>query len=829
MARFCLACGQPMATLGSRREQRKTVTIVFCDLKGSTQLGEALDSESVRKVIERYFTAMKAAVSLHGGIVEKFIGDAVMAVFGIPTLHEDDALRAVRAALEMREALAVLNQELERRWGVVLQVRIGVNTGEVVAGDAAEGQAFATGDAVNVAARLEQAAGDGEILIGPETERLVRDAVSATAVKPLTLRGKSRAVAAFRVIDLRTETSARDGPRLNTALIGRDSELGVLEDALQRVLRRRSCRLLTVLGDAGVGKSRLVHEFTDRVKTRVCVLRGRCLPYGEGITFWPVAEVVRLGAGVTEDDSRVRAREKIAAIVEGTADRDAIAQRVSGVLGLDETVSTIEETFWAIRRFLEALASRASLVVVLDDVQWADQTLIDLLEHVIQQTRGHSILVVCVARPELRETQAAFLDSRRDRVLLALKPLSEAQSEQLITTLLGTDDVGRRLRHRIIATARGNPLFVQELVRMLVDDGVLSRENGDWHVHADLSQITVPPTIGALLAARLDRLTEDERDALGCGAVIGEEFWPTAVVELSPRAADAHVRAKLESLIAKELVRRGGTPFFGEDGLRFGHVLIRDVAYEGLLKQTRAELHEHFAKWLQHRAGERVAEYDEIVGYHLERAFRLRCDLGPVDEQARTVSRSASTVLAQSGHRALRRSDMAAAANLLERAVRLREPGEISRARLLPDLAFALHELGQLQPADGWLSEVIATAETHESEALVWRATIQRVAIAAQQGGSLSELMTEAECAADRIKILGDHAALADAWHLIGKLRFWLGEVAVAEHSFEQALVNARLADDFRATDEVLGWLGDHASLWPHAGARGHPSLQGDS
>ena len=797
-----------MAPALSPREQRKTVTVVFCDLKGSTELAEALDPESVRRVIERYFAAMKAAVSLHGGTVEKFIGDAVMAVFGIPTLHEDDALRAVRATLDMRQALAELNEELAHRWGVVLQIRIGVNTGEVVAGDAAQGQTFATGDAVNVAARLEQAAGDGEILIGPETERLVRDGVRTEPIKPLNLKGKSRPVAAFRLIELSPDRTSHGARELHSTLIGREAELRVLQDSFDGVLRDQSCRLVIVLGEAGVGKSRLVNEFTEGIQTHARMLHGRCLPYGEGITFWPVAEVVRLGAGITEHDSPAEVRTKIAKLVENTVDGDAIARRVAGLLGLDETPSVIEETFWAIRRFLESLARDRSVVVVFDDVQWAEQTLIDLLEHVAQLTRAHPILIVCVARPELRETQSAFVDDQRDRIVIALKPLGERHSDQLITALLGVGESAAQLRLRIVTAARGNPLFVQELVRMLVDDGLLLRENGDWRVHGDVSRIAVPPTIGALLGARLDRLANDERDVLQRGAVIGEEFWPAAVIELSQTLDDAHVRSNLDVLITKELVRRGGTQFAGEEALRFGHVLIRDVAYDGLLKQTRSELHEQFARWLQDRAGKRVAEYDEIVGYHLERAFRLRLELGPVDEHARQISRSAAAVLAGAGQRALQRSDLPAASNLLERAVQLLKQGEPSRAQLLADLVFTLHELGQLEAADRWLIEVISTAQEHGMEGLMWRAAVQRATLAAQQGGvSFSEVLAEAERAVVAFEALADPRGRAEACHLVGKLRFWLGEVASAERALEQALAHARLADAQRTVADVLSWL----------------------
>ena len=363
-ARFCLACGNTLADARPpARELRKTVTIVFSDLVGSTRLGESLDSESLRQVMSRYFDTMRAILEHHGGTVEKFIGDAVMAVFGIPAVREDDAVRAVRATAEMREALEDLNARLEGRWGVRLRVRTGVNTGEVVAGDASLGQRFATGDAVNVAARLEQAAGGDEILISEATHQLVRDAVRVEPVEPLALKGKSHVVPAFRLVEV-----VADAPgvarRLDSPIVGREREMGRLRGALERARNDRRCQLMTVLGPAGVGKSRLAHELGVAVAGGASVLRGRCLPYGEGITFWPVAEVVRHAAGIGASDSSDEARAKLAALVPADDDAPTVIERVAGVLGLVDAAASSEETSWALRKLLEALAVERPLVLL---------------------------------------------------------------------------------------------------------------------------------------------------------------------------------------------------------------------------------------------------------------------------------------------------------------------------------------------------------------------------------------------------------------------------------------------------------------------------------
>ena len=376
------------------------MTVVFTDVAGFTGIGERLDPETLHRVMTRYFDAMRDVLERHGGTVEKFIGDAVMAVFGVPTLHEDDALRAVRAADEMRDRLTELNEELDREWGVQIRVRTGVNTGEVVVGDPRAGQSLVVGDAVNVAARLEQAAAQGEILLGPNTRRLVRDAVDVEATELLALKGRGEPVRAFRLRSLLPGAPAF-ARRLDSPMVGRDRERLLVEQALDRAVQDRTCHLFTVLGAAGVGKSRLASEVIASSSAEALVLSGRCLPYGEGITFWPVVEIVRTAAGLSEGDSPEEARHKLVSVLEGEEERDLIAERVAQVIGLAGGPGELHETWWGVRRFLETLAQRRPLIAIFDDLHWAQPALLDLVEYIAEWSRHAPILLLCLTRPEL--------------------------------------------------------------------------------------------------------------------------------------------------------------------------------------------------------------------------------------------------------------------------------------------------------------------------------------------------------------------------------------------------------------------------------------------
>ncbi|MDQ3993111.1 MAG: AAA family ATPase, partial [Actinomycetota bacterium] len=620
---------------------RKTVTILFCDVADSTPLGEQLDPESLQRVMARWFADARSIIERHGGTVEKFIGDEVMAVFGVPVVHEDDALRAVRAAAEMRTRLNALNRQFETDYGVRVDVRMGINTGEVVAGDPASGGTFVTGEAVNLAKRLEQAAGPGDILIGKTTYPLVRDAVRAGPLKSFPVKGKGSPVAPWRVEHVDRD-AAGVSRRLDAPLVGRRAELTILQRAFEDVDRDGTCRLVTVLGPAGIGKSRLALELVASIAERARPLTGRCLPYGEGITFWPIVQILR----------EVGGEEAIAATLEDVEDAGLVIEGVRAVLGVSPVTMGSEETFWAIRRFLEALARERPLVVVFEDIHWAEPTFLDLIEYLHGWTRDVPVLLVCLARPELLERRTGWAAPRPTTQTLVLEPLSDGDASALLAD--AGNGMPDTVRSRIVASAEGNPLFVEQMAALAVA--------GD---------VVVPPTIQALLGERLDRLGEDERAVLECAAIVGREFPRGAVVDLCPRELRHSVGGHLMELVRKELVHPELSGYAREDGFRFRHGLIRDAAYERTPKERRADLHQRFATWIEEHERERATELEGIVGYHLEQAYRLREQLGPSDARARALAERAADVLGRAGCRALAHDDKPAAANLLGRAIDL--------------------------------------------------------------------------------------------------------------------------------------------------------------
>jgi hypothetical protein len=444
-----------------------------------------------------------------------------MAVFGIPTLHEDDALRAVRAAAELRERLVDLNEELERNWGIRVETRTGVNTGRVVTGSA---ETLATGDAVNVAARLEQTAAPGEVLLGETTYTLVRDAVSVEPVEPIELKGKRERTRAYRLLEVRAGAAGRER-RMGSPMVGRDRQLALLLRAFDNATSDRACHLFTILGSAGVGKSRLAEEFLGSLPAQTRVLRGRCLPYGEGISFWPLAEAVREAAAIAEDDDAARAVRKLASLLAGEESADAMAERVATLIGLIEAIpGGEEEAFWAVRKLFERLADNEPVVAVFDDIHWAEPTFLDLIEHVADWSREAPILLICLARPELLDRRPTWGGGKLNATSLSLEPLSAEESELLIANFLGQAKLVGEARTRIAETAEGNPLFVEEMLGILIDDGRLVRRNNHWVATGDLANISVPPTIQALLAARLDRLEHEERSVIERASVEGQVF-----------------------------------------------------------------------------------------------------------------------------------------------------------------------------------------------------------------------------------------------------------------------------------------------------------------
>jgi class 3 adenylate cyclase/tetratricopeptide (TPR) repeat protein len=676
--RFCGSCGAELGEWHAPREQRKTVTVLFCDVTGSTALGEQLDPESLRRTMGRYFEEIRRIVERHGGVVEKFIGDAVMAVFGIPLAHEDDALRAVRAAAEIRERIAVLGDEL----GVALSFRTGVNTGEVVAG---EGETLVTGDAVNVAARLEQSAPPGEILIGGGTLALVRDAVVAEPVEPLDLKGKRERVAAHRLVSV-DPTADAFVRHLDAPLIGRVRERERLRADFEAADSERACHLFTLLGPAGVGKSRLVAEFLAGVRDDADVLRARCLHYGEDITYWPLVEILL-----------------------------AIGAEPEPVIG-----SSPAETQLSFRKLLEARAEGRPQIVLLDDIQWAEEVFLDLVEHIADLSRDAPILLLCVARPELLEERPGWGGGKLNATTVLLEPLNAHDCESLFDELAGDLALAPAVRSRILAAADGNPLFLEEMVAMIAENG-------------DQEEIVVPPTIQALLQARLDRLAADERDVIGRGSIEGQVFHRGVVQELAPETGRAEVPAHLLSLVRKEVIRPDRATFSDDEAFRFRHLLIRDAAYDALPKETRAELHERFADSLERRGD--LVELDEIVGYHLEQAHANRAALDPRDPRLDALAQRGAARLEQAARGALGRGDVGAGERLLGRALQLLPHGDPRRLELRIEQQWTLRETGQLETARAAIDEV---ASMGDPRAQAW-AGLLAIALAFATGEHRSE------------------------------------------------------------------------------------------
>ncbi len=662
-----MGCGAKLGATATARESRKTVTALFCDLVGSTSLGERHDPEVLRPLLDRYFAEAREAVERHGGRVEKFIGDAVSAVFGLPAAHEDDALRAVRAGLELQERLARLREGSP----VPLEARVGITTGEVLVPG---GGAPLIGDAMNTASRLQSGAEPGQVLVGEPTWRLVRDAVAAEPAPPLAARGKAEPVPAWRV--LAAAGSPPRERRLDAPMVGREREAAAAESAYRRAVDERACRLFTVLGVAGAGKSRLVEEFLGALGGGAEVLRGRCLSYGEGITWLPLAEALRPALGLAEfpsaDDVGVAVRD--AAAGEGP-DAPAVAAGLGGLFGLPGAGSA-EQTAWAVRRLLESRARSRPVVLVLDDLQWAEPALLDLVEHLAERAEG-PLLLLCMARPELLDARPGW-GSVGAADAVRLEALPPADAGVLIDALLGGAALPPEARERIASAADGNPLFTEEVVRMLVDEGRLVREGDGWSVAGDLSVIRIPPTVSALLSARLDRLPESERALLEAASVEGQSFSAGALEALLPESSRDALPGLLRSLARRELVVPERRPGPGRDGYRFRHLLIRDAAYDAIPKATRARLHLAFADWLEAAAGDAIAEHREVLGHHLVQAHRYRAELGLPDD--RGLRMRAARALGEAGARAYNElGDGRSAMRLLDAAVGL-APGTVDAA-----------------------------------------------------------------------------------------------------------------------------------------------------
>jgi len=682
--RFCAACGSSLGTTTSTpRAERKLVTVLFADVTGSTQLGEQLDPEQLRAVMDTYFTAMRTEIEAEGGTVEKFIGDAVMAAFGVPVAHEDDAARALRAGLRMLGRLPDVNRELEYMRGVRLQIRIGVHSGEVLATvDREPGEAMVTGDAVNAAARLQTAAHPGELLASERTMAAARGFVVEDRGS-LELRGKQEGVHAFAVLE-ESDAPARGLPGFHAPMVGRDAELNLLRSVYERTARERRPHLVTIYGEAGVGKSRLTREFLVWASAHdapPAALAGRCLPYGDGITYWPLAEILKAHASILDSDPTELAVEKIR-----KAGRDLLTLDVSPdparataalayTIGLeDPDVSFVDvdpkdvraEVHAAWRSFFTALGARGPVIVVVEDIHWADTALLDLLEELTDRVAG-PVVFLCPSRPDLAATRPTWGGGRRNTSAVALDPLTAEESDELIRALLAVDDLPPSVHDRILERAEGNPFFLEEIVRRLVDGGMIERVGDRWRATAGIEAVEIPDTVQAVLAARIDLLDATDKRIAQAAAVVGRVFWTGPVASLSG-VAPADLDQTLRRLEDRELVlSRPGSALAGQTEYIFKHVLTRDVAYESLPRKERSRAHATVAAWLERTASDRAVEFAEVLAYHYGTAAGLERDAGSLADP--TLRRSALDWMQRASVDARRRFVVKKAERLAEDAL----------------------------------------------------------------------------------------------------------------------------------------------------------------
>ena len=735
--------------------ERKLATVLFVDLVDSTEFLAGTDPEVVRRRVTTFFDGVADCIQLHGGTVEKFAGDAVMAAFGIPQGHEDDAERAVRAALGIMDNVHKLG----------LEARAGVEAGEVVVDEV--DSTFATGEAVNLAARLQQAAAPGEILMGESAFRLTAATVESEPVGPLELRGFRQPIPAYRPLAVRE--GRRELPSISAPFVGRESELDLLQNMLDRTIRDRRPQVFTVYGEPGVGKSRLTREFLAGVEG-VTILAGRALPYGEGVTYWPLAEMVKAAAGITDDDPMDTAREKL---IECCGD-EAIAELLglaSGVMEAVEGERGQPEIAWAAREFVDELADVQPLILVFEDIHWAEEPLLELIDHLAQWVRERSLLILCLARPELLDVRPGWGGGRVRSTAIELEPLAREESEELAAALLAQHQIPEKVTPRLLEKTEGNPLFVEETVRMLLEEGP---DGGD----------RIPDTLQALIGARIDRLPAGAKILLQRGSVMGRTFFAGALDHLSPEYDADELEDMLDDLLLRDLItRQERSTITGETAYRFKHVLIREVAYSGLSKSSRAEYHTRFAEWLREKADKELLE---IRAYHLDQACTLYAELDgrPPEELARTAAKA----LHAAGKRALARESNQSARKLLLRAFEL-EP-TLERRYLA---ARAASQLGELLVVKDEMTIVAEEAEASGARDLQARALTHLAETAVSLDGELARAAELADAALAAVEA-EDHEGRFFALDRRSRVARWLGRLSEAEEFGEQALQAARAA-----------------------------------
>ena len=738
---------------GTAPEIRKTVTVLIASRRSAARL----DPEVASREDDRFRADVRRIARRFGGAVASSVGGQVLAVFGIPSVHEDDALRAASSAIELRD-------DLES------DVRIGIATGEVLTG--ASGSAVAPdGPPVALAAELEGAASPAEILVADQTELLVR---ADADVEPV----ETASGTAWRLNGL----ASRPPPlsdAVKTPLVGRKSELMQLKGAFEDAVREDDPRLAALIGPAGIGKTRLAQDFAAAIGTEAAVLAGRCVPYGEGITFWPLTEILR-----QLSTAHPKARSKQARLLE---------TRLGEAIGHADTSSTQEEIFSAARELFEELARQRALVLVFEDLHWAEPAFLNLIDYLAHAARGAPIVLLCIGRPELLEERPQWGGGGTVALSLLLEPLADSASAAMIANLAA--DLPEDTRARVLEAAEGNPLFIEQLVAKFEEEG---GEGG---------ALLIPPTIEAVLAARLDRLGPGEHAVIGCGAVVGKEFQAAAVADLLPEDARAFVGRHLDALTRRDLIAAPTASPIGGEGFRFRHILIQQAAYRAIPKSLRGDLHERFGRWVEEHPSYGVGERSEIIGYHLEQAFRYRTEFEPAGEAEQELALASGGHLASAGRRAFGRGDMPATANLLGRAASLLA-NEGEGLSVLPELGYALFEIGEEDRADALLSDAWAKARAAGDRVAEWRAVVTRRRVEMYMDPTRTDpdaLATEARAAIEVFDDVGDNAGLARAWLVLSDLHWIEGRLTEAVDASSRAAEHARRAGNLREVGWALG------------------------
>jgi class 3 adenylate cyclase len=702
--RFCGACGAPLDGVGVV-EERKVVSVLFVDLVDFTRRSHAADPEDVRASLTLYFSRLKREIERYGGTVEKFIGDAVVAVFGVPSAHEDDAERAVRAALRIMEAIEEMN---EAKPDLDLAARAAVDTGEVVValGGTRSTEQGIVGNVMNTTARMQSAAPPGAVVVGEATYRSTVHFIHYEQLEPALLKGKPDPVPMWRALSARSRYGVDVG-RSATPFVGRDFELAALDNAFDRVVRDRTLQLVTIVGEPGVGKTRLVAEFFTRVDNRnelVYWRQGRSLSYGDGISLWPLSEVVKAHAGILETDSATEARDKlavaVAAVVDDAVDRDWLVARLGPLVGVEkpESVEAVDrqESFTAWTRFLEAVALRTPLVIVFEDLHWAGDTVLDFLDHLMEWAATAPLLLVCTARPELYEHRRGWGGGKHNSQTISLAPLSDEDSARLVDALVSRGALSQSLQGALLERAGGNPLYAEEFVRMLRDRGLLQSHPSDRAPEGAVD-IPLPDSIHALIAARLDTLSLEHKALLHDASVLGKVFWVGALSEMA-HSNEPSVVASLQELAGKEFVRRHRySSIADQQEYSFRHGLIKDVAYAQIPRGGKALKHTAAAGWIEQIAGTRVRDHAELIAYHYHRSYQLAArEEGTELDDLRAVARQA---LVRAGERAMQ-LDVSKAEGYYSQALELSSQDRRERAVIAAGLVDASWLAGRITSSD---------------------------------------------------------------------------------------------------------------------------------